>query len=98
MTQPAPLNFTEFLSGTTRTAKCECGREFEQRQLTERFMTVVEKFGDGAVGAMMRDVPELYVPVHCPKCERSDIGRHARIHDVRPQIRPNFGERDHAAD
>ena len=94
------MNFGEFLSETKREARCECGREFEQRQLTERFMTVVEKFGDGAVRAMMRDVPELYVPVHCPMCERRDIGRHARIHDTRslPDVRPSFGERDHAAD
>lgn len=99
MTQPAPLNFTEFLSETRRDATCECGKPFEQRQLTERFMSVVEKFGAGAIQAMTRDVPDLFVPVHCPSCERRDIGRHARLHEFRRvEPRPSFGERDHAAD
>jgi hypothetical protein len=81
-----------------RETTCECGTPFVQRMLSDRFMTAMEK--NGAAGEVLRQIPELYVPVFCPPCERRDIGRWARIAESRslPDIRPSFGERDHAAD
>lgn len=87
-------------SVNVRESRCECGAAFEQTQLSARFMRIVEKCGEGAVAALLRDIPEIYVPVHCPPCERRDLGRAARIAEARalPTSRPIFGERDHAAD
>lgn len=63
----------------TRQRTCECGGRFTQRQLSARFMLIVEKQGAGALAAMKRDIPEYFVPVHCPPCERRDLGFSARL-------------------
>lgn len=57
----------------TRQATCLCGREFTQRLLGSRFMELVERAGDGPVRALMRDIPELFVPVNCPPCEHRQL-------------------------
>lgn len=62
-----------------RSRTCECGRSFVQTQLSARFMEVVELVSERAVKAMLRGVPDLFVPVHCPRCERIDIGRQAHV-------------------
>lgn len=82
----------------TRETTCECGTSFSQAMLSARFMAICEKAG--AHRSVMQQIPELYVPVHCPPCERKDIGRWGRIAEARslPDARPSFGERDHAAD
>ncbi len=92
------MNIGKFTSGTKRDVKCECGQEFTQFQLSEAFMHVVESNGKGALAAVLRDIPDLYVPVHCPKCERLDLGRSARIAEARalPEHRQPFGDRDAA--
>jgi hypothetical protein len=85
----------------TREAVCECTAPFTQIMLSERFMSLVERAGPGALSAVMREIPGLYVPVHCPKCERVDLGHAGRIGDARasaPQNRDLFVERQHAAD
>lgn len=58
----------------TRTKACECGRIFTQHQLGERFMLMAERHSESAVGAVMRDIPDLFVPVNCPACERKALG------------------------
>lgn len=76
-----------------RDRTCECGRSFTQTLLSERFLTIVEKAR--VMERFKRDVPGFYVPVHCPACERVDLGRAARIAESH-EPRPNFGERDAA--
>jgi hypothetical protein len=56
-----------------RPATCDCGQQYEQRQLSARFMEFVESFGPGAVNAVMRDIPDLWVPRNCPPCERKQL-------------------------
>lgn len=62
----------------TRERSCECGRRFTQRLLSERFMGIVEKQGAKALELIKRDIPDYFVPVHCPPCERRDLGYSAR--------------------
>lgn len=57
----------------TRSATCLCGRVFAQRQLSARFMEMCEGRGAGAVRAVMRDIPDLFVPINCPSCERRQL-------------------------
>lgn len=83
-----------------RRARCECGRVFRQVLLSERFLTIVERQGPHAVERFMRQVPQMYVPVFCPRCERADIKRQAMIdnyravQDAAPPPQPSFGERE----
>jgi hypothetical protein len=72
--------FSHDAKGTviTRARTCECGASFTQRQLSARFMEIVEKQGRNAVLKVERDIPDLFVPVHCPPCERKDLGFAAR--------------------
>ncbi len=72
-----------------RRRSCECGVFFTQRLLSERFLTIVDR-GRGIQG-MIRQVPEFYVPVHCPKCERRDLGMQARRDEFKHLPQP-FGE------
>lgn len=67
----------------TRTRTCECGRRFTQRLLSARFLEIVEGQSKGALAAVRRDIPDYFVPVHCPPCERRDLGHAARRADFR---------------
>lgn len=80
----------------TRESKCECGQRFVQRLLSERFLEIVERSSRTAMAVMERQVPGFYVPVHCPPCERQDLGRQARVADLR--LLPSHHERPEAAD
>lgn len=81
--------------GVTRERACECGRRFTQRLLSERFLAIVEHRGQRAMGLMTQQIPGYFVPVHCPPCERRDLGHAARIadahHDAK-EPKPTFGE------
>lgn len=77
-----------------RTRTCECGRAFKQFLLSERFCALCERRG---ITAMVEaQIPGGYVPVHCPRCERVDIGRRARLDAA--QYPPDYTERHEAAD
>lgn len=67
----------------TRTARCECGILFEQQQLSERWIEAVERVSPRAVRMMQQQIPDFFVPVHCPKCERVDLGRRFQLDLVR---------------
>lgn len=69
----------------TRERTCECGKPFTQRQLSAHFCEIVEKVG--GMNAVMRQIPDLFVPVHCPPCERRDLGRQATLDTVRDDRR-----------
>lgn len=62
---------------------CECGEEFTQFMPSERFMESVEARGPHALELFARQIPGLWVPVHCPKCERHDLTLQARLDEVR---------------
>lgn len=79
-----------------RQATCECGKSFAQRLLSERFLEIVDRSSRNAMAVMERQVPGFYVPVHCPRCERIDLGRQARVDSVR--LLPSHHERPEAAD
>ncbi len=76
----------------SRQSSCECGRKFSQRLLSERFLTIVEKHSRRAMDIFAKQVPGFFVPVHCPQCERRDLGRAARLAETRDP-NPPFGER-----
>ncbi len=78
----------------TRERTCECGQRFTQRQLSERFLTIVEGFSAKAIAAVTRQIPDFFVPVHCPRCERVDVRRQAWI-DEQNSVP---ADRSHAAD
>lgn len=85
------------LSGVERKRRCECGREFTQRQLTERFVEIAEGYSTRAVALLRAQIPDFFVPVHCPSCERRDLGRQARMDESKQSSeRPSFGDRDAA--
>ncbi len=63
-----------------REATYECGRPFKQRMVSARFLGIVDKLG--AMTRFRKQVPELYVPVHCPPCERKDLTYSARISEA----------------
>lgn len=57
----------------TRDRRCACGREYTQRLLSDRFLTMTEKHSYGAIQLVERAIPDMFVPVHCPRCERRDM-------------------------
>lgn len=61
-----------------RARKCLCGRDYAQSLLSTDFMALVESRGQHAVDVFVRQIPDMYVPVFCPVCERHDIGNHAK--------------------
>jgi hypothetical protein len=75
-----------------RERTCECGRRFRQRLLSERWLSIAEKAH--AMELVTKQIPGYFVPVHCPACERRDLGIQARRDDIRREnIRPQpFGE------
>lgn len=64
----------------TRERTCECGVTFTQRIFSERFLSIFE--AAHAIEATVAQVPGLWVPVHCPACERKEIRQRAYIAGV----------------
>lgn len=63
----------------TRPALCGvCAKAFTQSLLSARFLAAVEKRGDSAMRLLARQIPDYYVPVYCPVCERAALGHEAR--------------------
>ena len=59
-----------------RRAVCLCGRMFTQERIALRFVESLAKGrGEKAANEFMRQIPDGYVPVNCPKCESSELGR-----------------------
>ncbi len=80
----------------SRERTCLCGRRFTQRLLSARFLAMCERQSRGAIDAVTRDVPDYFVPVNCPPCERRDIAMSGRVADAK--VYRNREERDYAAD
>lgn len=63
----------------TRRKNCEvCRKEFTQRLLSERFMQMIERRGPNAMAKLRLSIPDLYVPVYCPSCERMALDHEGR--------------------
>lgn len=56
---------------------CECGAAFTQMQMAMRELEALERMGQ--IARFLKQVPEAFVPVHCPKCERHQLTLHARL-------------------
>ncbi len=80
----------------SRERTCLCGRRFTQRQLSGRFLSMCERQSKGAIDAVTAQIPNYFVPVHCPPCERRDIAMSGRAADAK--VYRNREERDYAAD
>lgn len=79
-----------------RERTCECGKRFTQTLLSERFLSMCERQGRRCIDLVTQQVPGFFVPVHCPHCERIDLGHAARLADSRALPDAPFGERDAA--
>ena len=77
---------------------CACGRRFTQRQLSERFLTIVANQSKRAIDVLSEQIPGFFVPVHCPPCERRDLGHRARLDEMqhRDELHTHT-EKGHAA-
>ena len=82
----------------TRNRTCECGRSFEQTLLSERFLEIVERHSGRAIQMLTQQIPGFFVPVHCPACERKDLGFQARKDEYALSPGAPYGERQDAAD
>lgn len=61
----------------TRSAQCECGNLFQQSMLNPAFIDS----SPGVAREFMRQIPDGWVPIFCPSCERKDLARQAnRVH------------------
>ena len=73
-----------------RERTCECGKRFTQRLLSERWLSIAEKAR--AIELVRQQIPGFFVPVHCPQCERRDIGMQARKDEYKHAPKPSYGE------
>lgn len=95
MTRPRRPNVGEFFATfhgehekagqpVTRQKWCACGERFTQHLLSEEFLSACEAIRGGNPLARVREqIPDFFVPVHCPRCERVDLGRQAAIDRAR---------------
>lgn len=103
MTRPQPagpmpwFGVDEHGRTIARERVCECGRSFTQFQLSERFMLAAERRSPRVADLVQTQCPGLFVPVHCPRCERVDLRRRAQLDEAQDMNRLPFGERPDAA-
>lgn len=84
----------------TRRATCDCGREFTQFLLSERFLASAERHSARAIAMVQEQIPELFVPVQCPRCERREITRHpvpGEFASYALPMRPRIADRERFA-
>lgn len=74
-----------------RDRTCECGMKFKQRLLSARWLTIAENAG--AIELVAKQIPEFYVPVHCPKCESRDLAMQSRKDQYKQEPTQPFGGR-----
>lgn len=73
------------LSNQERSQRCECGRDFRQSKISERFLTVARHWAknSGQRAAIDKQIPDGWVPLFCPPCERIQIGHEASVAETR---------------
>lgn len=59
----------------TRAATCECGESYKQSMLNPEFIDASPRVAQQFV----RHIPDGWVPIYCPKCERLDLQRIANM-------------------
>lgn len=59
-----------------RRQTCSCGREYTQFLLGERFMQMAERQSKAALQHVTTQIPGLWVPVECPRCEHRELSRY----------------------
>jgi hypothetical protein len=74
-----------------RETTCECGRNFSQTLLAARELEAAERMG--VIGRILAQIPDCYVPVHCPPCERQDLTYQARIDEARGTASHTYPDR-----
>jgi hypothetical protein len=74
----------------TRGATCECGEPFTQFLVAEAFVQAAKQAGGRAFALLKEQVPDYYVPVFCPRCERKDLVLRQR----RDAFRAEYGTPD----
>lgn len=56
-----------------RQVTCHCGQVFTQQQLSAAYQELVDAAGERARRAMQAQIPDGFVPRHCPACERRTL-------------------------
>jgi hypothetical protein len=94
MSEPAkkitlnPLSWVE--PDSERRAICLCGKMFTQERIALRFVESLAKGrGEKAAQEFMRQIPDGYVPVNCPKCESETLGHLANKRQFNEPLRDN---------
>lgn len=81
MTTPISNSLDKYFA-EERPAQCDCGRKFTQYKMSERFMRAA-RHANGHRSAFDKQIPDGWVPLFCPPCERVQLGHEARISEVR---------------
>lgn len=64
-----------------RQATCECGRTFTQSLMAPSELAALERMG--RIKTFMQQIPDCFVPVHCPACERRQLTLQAQLDEAR---------------
>lgn len=90
----AALSFARDANGVeiTRQRTCECGRRFSQNLLSAQFLAIAERQSRHAIDAITRQIPDYFVPVHCPPCESRDLGMQSRKDEYKHGPQQPYGE------
>ena len=64
-----------------RERTCACGRVYRQVLLSERELEAAARMR--VLDRITRQIPDGYVPVDCPACERKNLTRQAHIDEAR---------------
>lgn len=76
MTSLNPFTWIEVKDGheVTRRNTCGCGKEYTQWQISFRFVeSLAQGRGEKCAKMFLDCIPNGWVPVFCPSCERRDL-------------------------
>lgn len=79
-----------------REQTCRCGRVYTQSLLSNRELEAAARMG--VLDRMVRQIPDGYVPVECPACERKALTRQAHIDEARTSSTVPDSRRDYRSD
>ena len=79
-----------------RRMRCDCGKEFEQFKLSQRFLAMARwpTRNSPRDAAIDRQIPDGYVPLFCPECESKQLELEARRAEFSYPERYEQDERD----
>lgn len=75
--EPITLNPRTWLEpGVERRNVCICGAMYTQEKIAFRFVESLAKGrGEKAANDFVKQIPDGWIPVYCPKCESQELGR-----------------------